>query len=90
MWRLLMTPPKKATELEPCPFCGGTPEYDEPSTFVTPETSKWGAVRCGCGATAPDVRTCYQDWTTWRDAAVEEWNRRATLEPEPKGRKRNG
>lgn len=62
-------------KLKPCPFCGETPDADNPDTFQMPETSKYGAVVCCCYG--PDVRTSYQDVEHWRDDAIAAWNERA-------------
>lgn len=63
-------------ELKPCPFCGDPP--GENSHELT-QGFKYGAIACGCSAVGPDVRTGYEDWPAWKDAAVKAWNERAEL-----------
>jgi Lar family restriction alleviation protein len=66
---------KKGLNLKPCPSCGDKvePYFD----FV--DSMKWGALKCGCGASGPDVRTNYKnsEHEDWHDDAIKEWNRRA-------------
>jgi len=66
-----------ASGMLPCPFCGTTPDEDDPNTFVETQGTKWGAVTCGCGAMGPDVRTGYEPWLKWKFSAIKEWNTRA-------------
>lgn len=61
--------------LLPCPFCGETPDIDNPATFQDSQGTKWGAVVCCC--TGPEVRTGYQSVEHWKANAIEAWNRRA-------------
>lgn len=60
--------------LLPCPFCGTTPDIDNPATFQTNQGTKWGFVVCCCNG--PEVRTGYQEASEWRDDAIKEWNTR--------------
>lgn len=62
-------------KLKPCPFCGETPDQDDPLTFQDIQGAKWGSVVCCC--TGPEVRTCYESVEHWRDDAAEAWNTRA-------------
>lgn len=62
----------------PCPFCGSTPDEDDPNTFVESQGNKWGAAVCGCGARGPEVRTGHGHWYKWKFRAIEEWNKRAS------------
>jgi Lar family restriction alleviation protein len=61
--------------LEPCPFCGATPDIDNPVTFQSDCGSKWGFVVCCCRG--PQIRTSYGPVEEWRDEAIEAWNQRA-------------
>jgi hypothetical protein len=63
--------------LLPCPFCGELLDANNPDTFATINTPKYGAVMC-C-ITGPEVRTQYKPLEHWRDAAIEAWNTRAAL-----------
>lgn len=61
---------------DPCPFCGCEHVSAEPDIA---QGGKWGAITCqGCAAKGPEVRTGYRDSEVWRDAAIVEWNRRAS------------
>ena len=64
------------TPLLPCPFCGETPDVNNPHTFQSNQGDKWGYVVCCC--CGPEVRTGYGPVETWRDDAIAAWNRRAT------------
>ena len=65
--------------MKPCPWCGRTPDADDPATFATYHTGgKWGAVQC-C-AIGPEIRTGYRPLAEWKDAAIAAWDDRA--EPE--------
>lgn len=68
------------SKLLPCPFCGNTPDVDEPETFQTPVTCKWGCVTCCCYG--PDVRTGYGPLKDWKADAIKAWNKRAALKEE--------
>ncbi len=59
---------------KPCPFCGRVPDVNDPASFTQEIQPKWGAVVC-C-ITGPEVRTGYEKWPAWRDAAVRAWNER--------------
>lgn len=61
-------------KLKPCPFCGNTP--DEDSHYINQGT-KWGGILC-C-ILGPEVRTSYQKWPYFKEAAIKEWNTRAPL-----------
>jgi Lar family restriction alleviation protein len=69
---------KKHQKLKSCPFCGNTPQTTA-NAFQFVDSMKWGAVKCGCGACGPDVRTNYKngEWEDWYDDAIEAWNRRS-------------
>ena len=54
-------------ELIPCPFCCGPAEYKE-LHFIPDEGSR-GYVRC-------KNECCEQSFVTWKDDAIEHWNRR--------------
>lgn len=61
--------------LRECPFCGEIPSAD--SHYMN-QGDKWGGVQCNnCTAAGPEVRTSYQLWPGWKDAAIKEWNTRA-------------
>jgi hypothetical protein len=70
-----MTDTLDPVALLPCPFCGETPDINNPATFASNQGDKWGAVVCCC--TGPEVRTGYQAVGFWMDDAITEWNRRA-------------
>jgi hypothetical protein len=65
---------------DPCPFCGGTGgSVQEGSTF------RWRAYMCDCGVVGPEVRIqtmgegTREQWEiAGREAAIKEWNTRAT------------
>jgi Lar family restriction alleviation protein len=61
--------------LEPCPFCGTTPDVNNPATFQSDGGSKWGFVVCCCHG--PEIRTNYRPVEEWRDKAISAWNKRA-------------
>jgi Lar family restriction alleviation protein len=61
-------------EVKPCPFCGHTPDINNPNTFQESQGTKWGAVVCGC----TEVRTGYGPLEDWKDDAIKAWNRRAS------------
>jgi hypothetical protein len=63
--------------LLPCPFCGRTPDVNNPYTFQHIETSKYGGVIC-C-VRGPEVHTDWKHMEHWRDAAIEKWNTRAPM-----------
>lgn len=65
-------------ELKPCPFCGETPDADNPDTFQSSQGRKWGYVVC-CGQ-GPEVRTGYRPVSEWKDDAIAWWNSRS---PDP-------
>lgn len=44
-------------DVKPCPFCGATPDIDDPNTFRASQGDKWGAMVCCCEG--PEVRTGY-------------------------------
>ncbi len=69
--------------IKPCPFCGETPDYDDPHTFDCDQGTKWGFVQCCCRG--PDVRTGYGPLEEWRDDAIKAWNERASEQRESKG-----
>lgn len=75
-----MTPPP-AEMLLPCPFCENVPDGNDPRWFTQEIQPKWGAVVC-C-ITGPEVRTGYEKWPAWRDAAIEAWNDRPSPPPAP-------
>ena len=52
------------TELKPCPFCGGSAQCTNPTT--------WQVWCAKCGAIGP--------WKITREEAIEAWNRRAAKE----------
>ena len=62
-------------ELKPCPFCGETPDVNDPATFQMNQGTKWGFVVCCCNG--PEVRTEYQPVEHWKAEAIAAWNRRA-------------
>lgn len=63
------------TKLKPCPFCGETPDVDDPRTFSNVGGgSKWARVQCCIGG--PEVRTSYLGVEHWRDDAIRAWNER--------------
>ncbi|CAB4157940.1 Restriction alleviation protein, Lar [uncultured Caudovirales phage] len=61
-------------DLEPCPFCGGEPEF---SVGKTGDDKDWHYIECGeCEAMGPHVK--YADHNiAIKDALAEAWNRRA-------------
>lgn len=63
--------------MKPCPFCGKTPDADEPNTFVLATGGKWGAVQCCC--IGPEVRTSYLPLEKWRDEAIAAWDDRVVV-----------
>ncbi|WAJ27589.1 Lar family restriction alleviation protein [Antarcticirhabdus aurantiaca] len=66
----------EGVKLLPCPFCGTTPDINNPATFQSSQGTKWGAVVCCC--TGPEVRTGYDPVEEWRDDAIEAWNTRVS------------
>ena len=64
------------SKMKPCPFCGGTPNPDNPYTFQCSQGDKWGSVVCCCAG--PEVRTGYDtsDDAPWHEDAIKEWNKR--------------
>lgn len=63
-------------QVQPCPFCGNSGDRDPRQAFY--QAPPFLHVQCGaCSAMGPAVRPA-----TAEAAAVEEWNRRATI-PEP-------
>lgn len=58
----------------PCPFCGQTPDIDNPATFVSDQGDKWGHIVCCCAG--PEVRTGYKPLKHWRQDAIDAWNER--------------
>jgi hypothetical protein len=62
------------TEIKDCPFCGDTPNIEDPNTFRVTQGGKWGALTC-CSE-GPEVRTSYAPLTEWRKDAIKEWNSR--------------
>jgi hypothetical protein len=62
------------TEIKDCPFCGNTPDIEDPNTFRVTQGGKWGALIC-CSE-GPEVRTSYAPSTEWRKDAIKEWNSR--------------
>nr|DAH73645.1 MAG TPA: helix-turn-helix protein [Caudoviricetes sp.] len=70
--------PERTERLEPCPWCGETPNED--SYALRDGGYKYGGIVCGCGVQGPDVRTDYYDWPHWKEAAIAAWNRRAPAE----------
>ena len=75
-----MTGKPSAGELLSCPFCGLTPDINDPNTFQTNQGTKWGFVVCCCNG--PEVRTSYKEASYWRDDAIAAWNTRALLPTE--------
>lgn len=78
------TPPEGEGDLLPCPFCGGTAEFDR---IAAPQSDLYGVrVRCTvCGAGITTKQST--DLTTADEGAVTAWNRRSHLsrEREPDG-----
>ena len=68
-------------ELLPCPFCGGTDvSVEEGSTF------RWAVAICNnCDAAAPEARAIHGDKKKTQEAALTEWNRRASPASAPEG-----
>lgn len=64
------------SDLEPCPFCGGTTGRFATDAGSSSYIGKWGWWECDCGARAEDVRTGY-DADGWQNFAIAAWNRRA-------------
>lgn len=64
------------SDLEPCPFCGGTTGRFATDAGSSGHVGKWGWWECDCGARAEDVRTGY-DADGWQNFAIAAWNRRA-------------
>ena len=61
-------------ELLPCPFCGGTDvSVEEGSTFRLAV-----AICNNCDAAAPEARAIHGDKKKTQEAALTEWNRRAS------------
>src|SRR5687767_8078076 len=60
-------------KLEPCPFCGVVPPSD---SYYMNQGDKWGGIQC-C-IQGPEVRTYYEEWPKWKQAAIDAWNTRAT------------
>jgi hypothetical protein len=63
------------TPAKPCPFCGKTPDVNDPNTF-TAETRQWASLLC-C-ITGPEVRASYMPLEHWREDAIAAWNERST------------
>lgn len=59
----------------PCPFCGQTPDIDNPATFDADQGDKWGHIVCCCSG--PEVRTNYMPLEYWKQDAINAWNERA-------------
>jgi Lar family restriction alleviation protein len=68
-------PLQLAVRLLPCPFCGETPNPDDPLTFQMNQGDKWGFVVCCCQG--PEVRTEYHTLEHWKQKAIDAWNTRA-------------
>lgn len=66
-------------KLLPCPFCGLTPDANDPASFTQEKQPKWGRVVC-C-IEGPEVRAGYAPLEEWKDAAIAAWNRRISSEP---------
>ena len=62
--------------LKPCPFCGATPDTNDPLTFQSDQGDKWGFVVCCCRG--PEVRTGYGPVEEWKADAIAAWNERAS------------
>ena len=65
---------------KPCPWCGRTPEPDQPDHYGTNVSGKWGFMQC-CGQ-GPEIRTGYKLWEEWKDAALAAWNERTPPDTE--------
>ena len=68
-------------KLKECPFCGGTDvSVEEGSTF------RWAVAICNtCDAAAPEARAIHGDEKKTQEAALTEWNRRASPASVPEG-----
>lgn len=64
-----------SAELNPCPWCGESPDANGENTYRLTDGLKYGAVQC-C-IVGPEVRTDYKDVAHWKDRAIEAWNERA-------------
>jgi hypothetical protein len=63
-----------APELIACPFCGMVPPLD---SYYVNQGDKWGGIACGnCAVQGPEVRTGYEEWPKWKQAAINAWNSR--------------
>jgi len=61
--------------LLPCPFCGETPDENEPTTFWHETGSRWAAVVC-C-IRGPEIRAgIYAPLEEWKEEAIAAWNER--------------
>ena len=69
--------------LKPCPFCGETPDVDNPNIFEMDQGDKWAHVVCCCAG--PEVRTDYQELEHWKQRAIDAWNERVMPNVELRG-----
>lgn len=63
--------------IKPCPFCGEVPDVSNHAHFQHTGGYKYGALVCGCGAQAPEVRADYKEVSHWKAVAIDAWNDRA-------------
>jgi hypothetical protein len=62
--------------LLPCPFCGETPDANNPATFRHETGDRWARVVC-C-IEGPEIRAgIYTPLEEWKDEAIAAWNERA-------------